>query len=103
MLDKEAVIKTVERYADLVAQEFSPEFVILYGSYAKGNPREDSDIDVAVIFDGFDGNWLETSASLWRLCRGVSYDIEPVLLDRRDDGIGFVAHVIKTGQVIYKS
>lgn len=30
-----------------------PEKVILYGSYAKGNPKEESDIDIVVISGDF--------------------------------------------------
>jgi len=101
MLDKETVINTVEQYADLVTKEFSPTAIVLYGSYAKGNPHEDSDIDVAVIFDGFTGDWLETSSQLWRLRRGVSFDIEPILLDKINDKSGFVQNIFKTGQIIY--
>ncbi|MDR1272121.1 MAG: nucleotidyltransferase domain-containing protein [Clostridiales Family XIII bacterium] len=103
MLDTEQVINTVERYADIVAKELSPAAVVLYGSYAKGNAHEDSDIDVAVVFDGFEGDWLETSSYLWRMRRGISYDIEPVLLDSMHDKSGFVANIFKTGQVIYRA
>ena len=101
MLDKEAVLNTVEQYAALVTKEFSPVAIVLYGSYAKGTPHEDSDIDVAVIFDGFTGDWLETSSHLWRLRRGVSFDIEPILLDKTNDKSGFVQNIFKTGQIIY--
>jgi predicted nucleotidyltransferase len=100
-LDKDTVINTVERYADLVTKELSPAAVVLYGSYVRGNATEDSDIDVAIIFNGFEGDWLEVSSYLWRLRRGISLDIEPILLDSKQDKSGFVANIFKTGQVIY--
>jgi predicted nucleotidyltransferase len=103
MLDKKTVINTVERYADVVARELSPTAVVLYGSYAEGNAHEDSDIDVAVIFNGFEGDWLNASSSLWRLRREISYDIEPILLDSTQDKSGFVANIFKTGHVIYQA
>ena len=103
MLDKTTVIGVVKRYADLVKKELSPASIILFGSHANGTPHEDSDIDVAVIFNGFSGDWLKTSARLWRLTREVSFDIEPILLDATEDKSGFVKHVIKTGQIIYQS
>lgn len=103
MLDKSAVINTVQRYADIVAKELSPAAVILYGSYANGDADDDSDIDVAVVFDGFQGDWLKASSYLWRLRREVSYDIEPILLDSAQDRSGFVANILKTGQVIYRA
>jgi len=103
MLDKTTVINTVERYADVVKKEFSPFAVILFGSYVNGVPHEDSDIDVGVVFDGFTGDWLEASAKLWRLRHDVSWDIEPHLLDVKQDDSGFVKHVFKTGHIIYQA
>jgi len=103
MLDQTTVVDTVRQYADIVVQEFSPNAIILYGSHAKGNPNEDSDIDVAVIFNGFSGDWLGVSARLWNLTRKVSTYIEPVLLDSSEDKSGFVRNIYKTGQIIYQA
>lgn len=103
MLAKNTVESIVGRYAKVVAKELSPSAVILFGSHVHGNANEDSDIDVAVVFDGFKGDWLKTSSTLWRLRRGISYDIEPILLDSLDDKSGFVASVYKTGRIVYKA
>jgi len=102
-LDKGTVINTVAQYAAVVIKEFSPAAIILFGSYAKGEAHDESDIDVAVVFNGFSGDWLKASSELWRLRRGISYDIEPHMLDTTDDKSGFVSHVFKTGQVIYQA
>ena len=69
----------------------------------KGTAHKESDIDVAVIFDGFSGDWLKTSSQLWRLTRNVSFDIEPILLDSTNDKSGFVKNIYKTGQIIYSA
>ena len=103
MLDKGTVVDTVERYAKAVTKELSPSAVVLFGSYVNGNPHENSDIDVGVVFDGFTGDWRQTASHLWRLRRGVSFDIEPHLLDSTNDKSGFVKHVFKTGQIIYQA
>jgi len=86
-----------------VLKEFSPSAVVLFGSYVNGIPHEDSDIDVGVVFDGFTGDWRQTSSRLWRLRRGISFDIEPHLFDSANDKSGFVKHVFKTGQIIYQA
>ncbi|MDR1193903.1 MAG: nucleotidyltransferase domain-containing protein, partial [Peptococcaceae bacterium] len=52
----------VKKYAEAVTREFSPSSIMLFGSYANGNAHDESDIDVAVIFDGFTGNWLDVAA-----------------------------------------
>lgn len=103
MLDKGAVLNTVKQYADAVTNQLSPISIILFGSHVSGESRDESDIDVAVIFDDFSGDWLKTSSALWRLRRGISYNIEPHLLDTRADDSGFVQHVINTGEVVYQA
>ena len=45
MIDK----KEINVFARKVAKEFNPERIILFGSYAHGNPSEDSDVDLLVI------------------------------------------------------
>jgi len=36
---------------DIIVKNVNPEKVILFGSYAYGEPQEDSDIDILVIKD----------------------------------------------------
>jgi predicted nucleotidyltransferase len=74
----------------------------LFGSYSAGTARDDSDIDVAVIYDDFKGDFLSTSSLLWKLTRRVSSFIEPILLDRAKDNSGFAAEVMRTGEILYK-
>jgi len=44
-------LEEISRYAEDVAATFQPERVILFGSYAEGQPTEDSDVDLLVIMD----------------------------------------------------
>jgi predicted nucleotidyltransferase len=85
----------------------NPKTIVLFGSYVNGNPDEYSDIDIAVIFNGFDGDWYETAVLLQKLTRGVNDSslggIEPHLLDETSDRSGFLAHIMKTGEIIYKA
>ncbi|MDR1330279.1 MAG: nucleotidyltransferase domain-containing protein [Oscillospiraceae bacterium] len=103
MLDKATVRDIAARYAEEVRKVLNPDAVILFGSYVNGTPHEWSDIDIAVIVNDFDGNWLKTASMLFGLSWEVSLDIEPHLLDETHDASGFVEHVIKTGEVIYKA
>jgi len=100
MLDKEAVVKLAERYALEVVKMLNPQAVVLFCSYAKGTAKADSDIDIAVILNDFTGDYLEIYKQLYRLRRDISADIEPVLLDSSRDDSGFVAEVLKTGQIL---
>jgi len=48
------VKRIIEKYRqELKNLNINSQKIILYGSYAKGNPREDSDIDLIVISDDF--------------------------------------------------
>ncbi|TAL35311.1 MAG: nucleotidyltransferase domain-containing protein [Spirochaetes bacterium] len=71
--------------------------IILYGSYARETERKASDIDIAVIVDRIDRNFLELSARLFELVRGIDVRIEPVLLDENLDKSGFIKSILKYG------
>lgn len=42
-------MRVIRRYARAIAEEFHPEKIILFGSYAYGTPHEDSDVDLLVV------------------------------------------------------
>ncbi len=50
--------------------------VVLYGSFAKGCWREDSDIDLAVFLSPGTPCGLAQYITLSRLCRSADYDIQ---------------------------
>jgi predicted nucleotidyltransferase len=103
MLDKKEALTSVMKYAHAVTKEFSPSEVVFFGSYANGTPTENSDIDIAVVFDGFTGDWQKTVSRLWHFTWDIDDRIEPHLLDRASDPIGFVGEVLRTGEVVYQA
>lgn len=102
-MDKEQAVEKVKRYAEAVRQNFPVSKVILYGSYAANSAKEESDIDVAVVLRRFEGDWLLSSAKLFKLRRDIDSMIEPVLLEEDNDPSGFLANVLKTGEIIYSA
>jgi len=102
MLDKNEVRQIAHKYADLIRQDYDPLRVILFGSYVHGNPNEVSDIDIAVIFKDYVGDWYNTWVKLVNLTRRVALDIEPHMMDEDDDPFGFLEHVMQTGEIIYE-
>jgi predicted nucleotidyltransferase len=100
-MDKTAAIESVKRYADYVRREFNVTKVILFGSYAKGTAREDSDIDVAVVFKSIDGDYLDVITRLSKIRRDVEHRIEPVALEELNDQSGFLKEITKSGVIIY--
>jgi len=103
MLDKTKVREVAQRYSEKVRENLNPTKIILFGSYVNGTPTEFSDIDIAVIINDFQGEWLAASSELYNLTWDFDEIIEPHLLDENYDPSGFVEHVIKTGEVVYQS
>ena len=47
-------VPNIQAIADAIAKYFDPEKIILFGSYASGQPTPDSDIDLLVIMNTFE-------------------------------------------------
>ena len=101
---RETIIGRVKTYKELVNSSFPIKIdqFWLFGSYAKGSPNKDSDIDVALVVDYLDKDYdfFETEPLLWKLTRQVDYRIEPVLIARDTDYAGFLDEIQKTGILI---
>lgn len=102
-MDKAKARKLVEQYAKAVIANMVVNKIILYGSYARGDYRKDSDIDVAVIVprSSLSKDILKDMAKLYKLTVGVSTDIEPVLIVDEEDPSGFLDSISEYGEVVY--
>jgi len=100
-MDKSKVINIVKEYAKLVLKNIEPIEIILYGSYAKGTAREDSDIDIAVIVSEVMNDFLDEATMLYKLCHQIDNRLEPKLIVESHDYSGFLEDVRKTGYRIY--
>lgn len=94
---------SINRYAELVRQNLHVNMIILYGSYAQGTEHKDSDIDIAVVVDELDGDFLDVSARLFSLCREVNTDIEPKLIVKKNNRSGFLENILKYGKILYSN
>jgi len=106
MLDKAEARQVAQKYAIEVTKNLDPECVVLFGSFVNGTPHIYSDIDIAVVFNDFQGDWLNTTTLLQTFRQGIDNDddtyIEPHLLDIADDRSGFLEHVMETGEILYE-
>ena len=102
-MDKKQARKLVEDYAKIVVENMMVNKIILYGSYARGDYRKGSDIDVAVIVpkSSISKDILEDMAKLFKLRRNISTDIEPILIIGEEDTSGFLENISEYGEVIY--
>ena len=104
MLDKDKARQIALEFANKVAKAYEPKSIIMFGSCVNGVPHEYSDIDVAVVFDAFEGDWLDVWTNLVSIACDVDVlaGIEPHMMDETNDSSGFLAHVKKTGEVIFE-
>lgn len=102
MILLENVLKLAERIAEL----FDPEKIILFGSYAYGTPREDSDIDLLVIMNT-DSRPVRKAIEI---CRALQYDFPMDLLVRTPEDIErrykgcdpLICYALDKGKVLYE-
>ncbi|GHT44765.1 hypothetical protein AGMMS49965_20990 [Bacteroidia bacterium] len=100
-MDKRAtIINKAKAYKELVMNDFPVEIdqCWLFGSYAKGTPREHSDIDIALVVDHIeDDDYWNGTTLLWKLSNHIDDRIEPVLIARDTDYADFLSEIQKTG------
>jgi predicted nucleotidyltransferase len=103
-MDKTNALEIAREYAGVVKTHFDYKKVILFGSYAKGNFHEDSDIDIAVVFTDYN-NRMDRQLELMKLTRKIDSRIEPHPFRENEFEISnpFVNEIIKYGNefVIY--
>ena len=74
---REQVNSIVMQYATSLKEFINLHSLYLYGSYANGNFNKDSDIDIAVVADGFTGDVVEDTFMLMKIRRNIDKRIEP--------------------------
>jgi len=97
VMDKEQAVRIAKDYDRQVRSFINPADIILYGSYVNGSANADSDIDVAVVFNTFAGDYWQTLQKPHELTISVDTRIEPVLLDSQNDLSGFLGVVQREG------
>jgi predicted nucleotidyltransferase len=92
------IIETVKNYLMLIPNDFGVKRVYLFGSFAKGNESEESDIDVAIILNNM-SDFFSTQRQLMRLRRKVDLRIEPHPINEKDFNITnpFAFEIQQTG------
>jgi uncharacterized protein len=90
-----------------LVNEFNPEQVILFGSYAWGTPSEDSDLDLLVIVPQSDARPSRRAMRAHRCLRGLLAPMDVLVKTREEmDRFGRVpasleAEILERGKVLY--
>lgn len=101
-MDKGDALNIANKYANAVKSKYDFVKIILFGSYAKGNFHEDSDIDIAVILKDYK-NLIDIQLELMRLRRKIDSRIEPHPFRENDFNMTnpIVSEIIKYGREIH--
>ncbi|MBN1350371.1 nucleotidyltransferase domain-containing protein [candidate division KSB1 bacterium] len=75
-MDKTDAINIARKFTSIIKNNYDCKQAFLFGSYAKGTNREESDIDIAVILNEFE-NPIEMQLELMRIRRKIDSRIEP--------------------------
>lgn len=97
--DRKRIEEIAKRYAELLRKEININSIFLYGSYAKGTDRVDSDIDIAVVGNDFTGDIIEDTLKLMKIRRKVDLRIEPHPFKSSEFNASnpFVREILSTG------
>jgi len=103
--------ETVRDMVDSIVREVDPERVYLFGSYARGEAREDSDVDILVVEHepfGAERSRRREMARLWRLLAGFGvpkdilvYSSEEVERWRRSRS-HVIGHALQEGKLLHE-
>ena len=88
-----------------IAAQFNPEKIILFGSYAYGKPKPESDVDLLVVME----TPLRNSEQAAQIVRALDYHFGMDLLVRRPHqlaerialGDSFLREITEKGKVVY--
>jgi predicted nucleotidyltransferase len=97
-------LAAIRRFARRIAERFHPEKIILFGSYAYGQPHEETDVDLLVIMPAYDVVNQAIRIDL-ALERPFSLDLivrTPRQIERGlNQNNWFLREVIEKGKVLY--
>ncbi len=99
----DSVVNIIKKYIqELKENGIVIQEAIIFGSYAKGTYKEDSDIDVALVSSEFSGDRFEDRRKIVPLRRKIDNRIEPMpfLPDDFSRGGNLVDEIKRTGKKI---
>ncbi len=103
------VADTLPQAVERIVSVLKPEKIILFGSYADGNPNHDSDVDLLVIMNTRKKH-SERYLAVSRLLRPRLFPVDIIVKNPKEieeamrggkDNSFFIREIIKTGKVLY--
>ena len=73
----------IQKMTDIIVEQFHPEKIILFGSYARGDATEDSDVDLLIIAESSDPRY-KRAVPIYRSLSGVEVGIDILVYTPRE-------------------
>src|SRR6266511_138283 len=105
---KRIPMKTIRAIAKHIAEKFSPEEIILFGSHAYGKPTAWSDVDLLVVMDTPKGGEFEKSLEIRESLPFLTFGLDivvrsrKVIEKRKKLGDWFLVDITEKGRVLYE-
>ena len=102
----EEIFENIEKYKERLVQNLNPKAVILFGSFARGDVNEGSDVDIIVI-SNFKEPFLDRIKLLLDLNDELKLPLEPVgytpeeFRRMREEGNRFILEVCENLKILY--
>ena len=97
----------IMEFAKGVAEQFKPDKIILFGSYAEGSPTADSDVDLLVVMPYEGKSWRMATAIRSRVRAEFPLDLvvrtPHTVRERVSLGDPFLKEITERGRVLYES
>jgi predicted nucleotidyltransferase len=103
---KRIPLRVIRAVVKLIANKFSPDEIILFGSYAYGKPTPWSDVDLLVVMETPKGE-LETSLEIIESLPPTLFSLDilarsrQVIDDRKALGDAFMREITSKGKRLY--
>ncbi len=97
----------IQALSEQIVEQFQPDRIILFGSYAYGTPNEDSDVDLMVVMP-FEGHPVNQAI---KVLNHIHAEFPLDLLVRTDEfiterlklGDFFMMDIVETGRILYEA
>lgn len=108
MIKNSEVQEVIQNILRKLISEYAPQKVILFGSYAYGEPHPDSDIDLLIIKDTSE-RFIDRWVTVQRILTGMhnSIPVETFVLtpqeieNRLAVGDQFIGEILEKGNILY--
>jgi predicted nucleotidyltransferase len=99
--------KAIDDVVRQIVEKFHPKKIIMFGSYARGNPRPESDVDLLVVMD----TKLKPVHQEIEICKNLAYEFgldllvytPEMLAERIALGDSFLREIVRDGEVVHES